>query len=560
MCYTRLAHTQRRRTGVIPQITRGILFLVCFMALAACTAAIRHNPSPMATLTPRAILKVTTKAELRPTPRPLLSQAVLSSPTLRPTQDTQPSTAVALSPSITPIVVIRQATSLPTTAPTPVVEPAILPASQLVPASAPHVYKSTVTIPTYGYEQALEPSAQGDPIFPYPHLNFDKVGPPVPKEYRAIILENDYTQLTMLPELGGRILRWIDKASGKNLFYANPVIKPTQWGYRGWWLATGGMEWAFPVEEHGLNEYRPWKADINSQGDVTRVLLSDTEDRTGLDVQVGIALDAKHSYLTITPCIHNSTTTDQKYQFWLSGMFNLGNPSVSGRTQFIFPAQKVTIHSTGDTSMPGAGQQADWPNIAGRDMSKYKNWREWLGGFASPSAQAGFEGAYDRDTDLGVVRVYPPTVARGAKIFAAPGLDPGLWTDDNSRYYELWGGLLPTFADDATIAPGASVCWTEHWYAVNAIDGYNFATEAGAVRLTREGENVTVALATTTAVEGVVTLLLDDKPFVHWPARVSPGTPFVQAVSGIPAQTSRISAQLVNDAGEPVIQYDMSGR
>jgi hypothetical protein len=426
--------------------------------------------------------------------------------------------------------------------------------------STPRVYETTITIPTYGYEQALVPSSQDDPIYPYPHLNLDKVGPPVPKDYRAIILENDYTQLTILPELGGRILRWIDKTTGKNVFYANPVIKPTQWGYRGWWLATGGMEWTFPVEEHGLNEYRPWKADVNSQEDVTTVRLSDTEDRTGLMVQVSIALDAKHSYLTITPCIHNPTPTEQRYQFWLNGMFNLGNQFVSGNTQFIFPTQQVTIHSTGDTSLPGASQQAKWPDVAGRDMSWYKNWREWLGVFASPSAQAGFEGAYDRSANLGVVRIYPASVAHGAKIFAAPGLDPTLWTDNSSRYFELWGGLLPTFSDYTNINPGASACWTEQWYAASGIDGYDSATADGAVRLTRDGENVTVALATTTPVDGTVVISLDDQPFVRWPASVSPSRPFVQEIGGVPAQTDKIGVQLIDGSGKVIIQYSMTGQ
>jgi hypothetical protein len=560
MCNTRLAYLKNRGTRVVHRIARVVLIHICLVALVACVGAPRHNSSPVATLLPRSILTVTAKVELSRTPRLASTVVALLSVVSSPTVGTQIATPIAFPPTITPIIVTPQTTDLPTASPTVAVGTAILPTNPLTPVSAPRVYETTITIPTYGYEQGLEPSSQDDPIFPYPHLNFDKVGPPVSKDYRAIILENDYTQLTIVPELGGRILRWIDKTSGKNLFYANPVIKPTQWGYRGWWLATGGMEWAFPVEEHGLNEYRPWTADVNSLGDVTTIRLSDTEDRTGLVVQVNIALDARHSYYTITPCIHNPTATGQKYQFWLNGMFNLGNPAVSGNTQFIFPTQQVTIHSTGDSSMPDAGQQTNWPDIAGRDMSWYKNWREWLGVSASPGAQAGFEGAYDRDANLGVVRIYPPALARGAKIFAAPGLDPGLWTDDNSRYYELWGGLLPTFADYANIAPGASVCWTEHWYAVNDIDGYDFATEDGAVRLTREGENVSVAVATTTPVDGTVILLLDDQPFIQWPARVSPGAPFVQAISGVPAQANKIGVQLINDSNGIVIQHGLSGR
>jgi len=33
-----------------------------------------------------------------------------------------------------------------------------------------------------------------------------------------------------VPELGGRILRWTDRTTGRQLFYTNPVVKPTHWG------------------------------------------------------------------------------------------------------------------------------------------------------------------------------------------------------------------------------------------------------------------------------------------------------------------------------------------
>jgi len=62
-------------------------------------------------------------------------------------------------------------------------------------------------------------------------------------------------------------------------------------------------------------------------------------------------------------------------------------------------------------------------------------------------------------------------VSRGAKIFGHGGLDPGIWTDDDSGYVELWGGLTPTFWDSTALAPGASVSWEERWYSVNGLGG-----------------------------------------------------------------------------------------
>src|SRR3990172_3262376 len=108
------------------------------------------------------------------------------------------------------------------------------------------------------------------------------------------------------------------------------------------------------------------------------------------------------------------------------------------------------------------------------------------------SAGAGRSPNGNHDADLGVVRVYPVGVAQGAKVFGGRGLDPGLWTDGGSTYFELWGGLLPTFNDYATLAPGASVGWTDRWYAVSGIGGYDFANANGAVRLIESDGRITV--------------------------------------------------------------------
>jgi hypothetical protein len=70
------------------------------------------------------------------------------------------------------------------------------------------------------------------------------------RDFTLIVLENDYLRLSLLPELGGRIYQAVFKPTGHNIFYQNPVLKPSPWGppEMGWWLAAGGMEWGLPVE------------------------------------------------------------------------------------------------------------------------------------------------------------------------------------------------------------------------------------------------------------------------------------------------------------------------
>jgi hypothetical protein len=375
---------------------------------------------------------------------------------------------------------------------------------------------------TYGWHDALVPTEPNDPVYPYPRLDFDRVTGPAPRVYRAVFVQNDYVQLVVVPELGGRILRWTDRTTGRQLFYANPVIKPTQWGRRGWWLATGGMEWAFPEEEHGLNEYRPWQYELLWNG----VRVWDTDDRTGLRVEVTILLDGDHSTFTLVPRIVNPTAGPQRCQFWANAMLTLSDTNApSPDLTFVLPDDAVTVHATGDGSLPGLGGQLSWPVHGGRDLSRYSEWHQHLGVFAHP-AQAGFVGAYDLGSDQGLVRVFPHAIATGVKIFGMGDLPSSLWTDDASRYFELWGGLTPTFWDYQTLQPGASVAWTERWYPVSGIGGYNWANEEAAIRLVPGGDSAEVAMATTRALTGTVVLRRGGEEVQRWATFIAPGQPF----------------------------------
>ncbi|MEW5956799.1 MAG: DUF5107 domain-containing protein, partial [Chloroflexota bacterium] len=390
----------------------------------------------------------------------------------------------------------------------------------------PTVRETTLTINTYDYQSALAPTTPEDPVYPYPRLNHDQVGPPSAKNYLAIILENQYTRLTILPELGGRIYRWVDKTSGKNLFYENPVIKPTRWGYRGWWLATGGMEWALPTDEHGLSEASPWGYNLYQADGLAGVVLVDTDENSGLNSEINVSLDAQHAYFTLAPRIVNPTNRPISYKFWINGMFGLGSPYPKSGIEFVLPGNKVTIHSTGDSSLPGERQVVDWPVFNGRDFSDYGNWNNYLGVFAAPAAQEGFMGAYNHDTKLGVVRVFPHLLARGAKIFGPGDLDPALWTTDGSRYFELWGGLAPTFWDEVSLSAGEWITWQERWYAIGDMGGYKVANEEAALNLGALDTSVQVAAASTYPLSGELVLWQGGHEATRWPVLLAPEHPF----------------------------------
>lgn len=61
------------------------------------------------------------------------------------------------------------------------------------------------------------------------------------KEYTLIKLENEYLELQILPEIGGKIYAAKDKTNGYDFFYKNHVIKPALIGALGSWIS---VDWS----------------------------------------------------------------------------------------------------------------------------------------------------------------------------------------------------------------------------------------------------------------------------------------------------------------------------
>lgn len=60
-------------------------------------------------------------------------------------------------------------------------------------------------------------------------------------EYIGVTLENEHLKALFLPELGGRLWSLYDKATGRELLYTNPMVRPCNLALRNAWLA-GGIE------------------------------------------------------------------------------------------------------------------------------------------------------------------------------------------------------------------------------------------------------------------------------------------------------------------------------
>ena len=540
-----------RRVKVTAVVQRRLLAVSLALVLTACSLA-KWAPS-------RIPLSATPVAHSLPTrlhtPIPTLRRLVLptwtSSPVWQPTVALLASGATVQGSGVSLLATMTDmGTVVLLSTPTPM--PAGSSVTPVGPA-APWVYETTVTILTYGYEQGLQATQPDDPVYPYPRLDFSQVGAPALQAYQAIVLENGYVSVTILPELGGRVYRWVDKATGRQLLYENPVVKPTSWGYRGWWLGAGGIEWVFPVEEHGLNEWRPWNHSTGYTVNGLSVMVSNVEDRTGMEVGATISLDTDHAFFTIQPWARNNTVEAHQYQLWLNAMLTLGGNHVSGQTQFVIPSSQVTVHATGDGGLPGAGGIMNWPVYSGRDMSWYRNWRGHLGFFV-PAVYAGFVGLYDHSVDQGFIRAFAPGWPAGTKFFGPAGLSHSLWTDDGSTYIELWSGATGSFWSYGTLRPGENVSWSERWYPVNGLGGFNYANESAALRLTDTGSGAEISVAVSVLTKGNVTLWASGQLVGNWPLTLYPGQAFRTSWARPPGVGGTLGLRLENSGGTTIAQ------
>ena len=125
--------------------------------------------------------------------------------------------------------------------------------------------------------------------------------------YKTVFLENQYVQLSVIPELGGRIFSAMDKGNTYDFFYRQHVIKPALIGMLGAWIS-GGVEWNVP-HHHRATSFMPVDCTTEARPDGSKTIwVGETELRHRMKWLVGITLHPEHSYIELTVLVHQSHT------------------------------------------------------------------------------------------------------------------------------------------------------------------------------------------------------------------------------------------------------------
>ncbi|MBG0851243.1 DUF5107 domain-containing protein [Streptomyces spinoverrucosus] len=70
-----------------------------------------------------------------------------------------------------------------------------------------------------------------------------------PRDFDAVVIENDRLRATVLPALGGRLVSLVHLPTGRELLYRNPVFQPANFALNGAWFS-GGVEWNIGATGH----------------------------------------------------------------------------------------------------------------------------------------------------------------------------------------------------------------------------------------------------------------------------------------------------------------------
>ena len=323
--------------------------------------------------------------------------------------------------------------------------------------------ESRLVIPQVDYEPALF-KTPGDP---YPHLDLASVRADrvIDKPHRAIVMENEYVRLTLLPDMG-RVYSLVYKPTGHEVFWRNDIVTVGAASNEpGWWIWIGGAEFTLPGDEHGTTWAETWTSAILDDGAARKaVRLSVTEPKTGLREEIDISVAPGYAGFEARVRVTNPTDKTVSYAHWINPMWTPGGwNELTDGTELIIPADQIII--------PGKYQAALGPSPqrwATSPLRFIRGWDKGMGDLMADGLREGFFGAYSHDEQEGVVRVFDKDLNPGLDVWTygyhpkPPHHIPMGSGAPNRGYAEMWGGTSKTFPDEEhPLAPGETIEWTE---------------------------------------------------------------------------------------------------
>lgn len=395
-------------------------------------------------------------------------------------------------------------------------------------------------------------------IYPYPLYDV-LTEKKTEQEYNVLRLDNQYVDISILPEIGGRIFAAADKTNNYPFFYTQTGVKPALIGMLGAWLS-GGVEWNIP-DHHRASSYMPvnWTMKENKDGSKT-IWVGETELRHRLKWSVGVSVYPGRSWVEAKIKVINPTPMIQSMLYW-------ANVSVHCNEQYqvIFPPDVqfgVDHHKVYFTNWPEG--ETTVGNGKTEDLSWWKNFTGGSRSIFAWGSEMSFLAGYDYGKDAGTVHVANRHVVPGKKFFLWGNNANGeMWnkilSDNDGHYLELMvGAYSDNQPDYSWINPGEIREFSQIWYPVKGIKGVKNATDDAAVNFEpTEGNNYRVGYCATTLYENArVIVKYKDQLLMDKRINIDPDKYFLDQVS-VPdlSDVSALYTALYDAEGNLLVDY-----
>ncbi len=347
---------------------------------------------------------------------------------------------------------------------------------------------------------SLSPNPKG-PIYPYT-LNETLTDRKVDKTYQAVVLENEYVKILILPEIGGRVHGAEDKTNHYVWLYWQRTIKPGLISMTGAWIS-GGIEWNFP-HGHRPSGFMPVDHRIvkHPDGSAT-VWVGETEPVYRMRWLVGVTLFPGRSYMRCDYVFINPTNYKQPFQFWATAATHANEWA-----QAQYPGDMVTGH--------GKHEFWNWPIDHGVDLTWWKNSPNASSYFAFNNPSDWF-GTYDHKAQGGMVHVANHNVMPGKKLWTwGSGPSGRIWedilTEGGGAYFEPQAGAWSDNQPDYHWMAAHQVrTASDYWYPVRDSRGYHNANADFAVNTDVQAGKAFAAVNGTGVFEDLRVVLKDTK-------------------------------------------------
>ena len=493
-------------------------------------------------------------------------------------------------------------------------------------SSSVHAWTESFVLPTYEpappdrnpmfLEKRVYQGSSGK-VYPLPVI--DRIAEQAtPRRWKAVWIENEFLKVLVLPEIGGRIHRILDKTNNYDLIYHQPLIKPALVGLAGPWIS-GGIEFNWP-QHHRPATFMPVDTEVerHDDGSVT-IWCSDHDPMARMKGMHGICLHPGRAYVELKVRAYNRTQFTQSFLWWANVATRVHEayqsffppdvyfvadharrsmseyPLAQGRYYGVdygergrkgvppgeVPAQFVPPHCAKPSGIgnPEARPQMPdprcrMPDYAPNDLSFYANIPVPTS-YMCMGSREDFFGGYDYEAQAGIVHIANHHISPGKKQWTWGNHEFGYAWDRNltdaaargefGPYIEIMAGVYTDNQPDfAFLHPGETKSWSQYWYPIQKIGPAHHANLDAAVSLVLSKKDFRLGVSVTRTFRKAVVRLerADGSGAAEWDATLAPGKPFVlrspQATK--PWTIGKTVLRVMDRVGREIISYQPKPR